>query len=228
METIARTTDQTLATLASLPIRASKEGESLKLLPAEPPRKPCETSWQKKWLKLNFHHPKIQAMADRAEAFCGRWYRFSPTPALLVLVGEPNCGKTHTARAIYQFARSTAFQAFVAGKGKTWGKRIPALEFMRWPEIVDDFKNGNYGTVNDMIDTDLLVLDDVGAEHDPSKSAASKLCQILSRRERKFTVLTSNVPPTQWPERFDTRIADRLIRNSEVIDLFGVPSYATL
>jgi DNA replication protein DnaC len=92
--------------------------------------------------------------------------------------------------------------------------------------VVDDFKGGDYSVLGDMFEVDLLVIDDIGAEHDPSKSGVNKLCQILSRRETKFTVITSNISPAHWPERFDTRIADRLLRNSEVIELWSVPSYA--
>ncbi len=110
------------------------------------------------------------------------------------------------------------------------GGRVPSATFSRWAETVDDFKKdeklGRAGILPELMDADLLLLDDVGADDDPWKVGVNKLCQILNRRETKFTVITTNFPPDQWPQRFDTRIADRLLRNSEVVDLFGVPSYA--
>ena len=80
--------------------------------------------------------------------------------------------------------------------------------------------------MTDCLESSLLVLDDIGAENDPWKIAADRLCQILSRRERKFTVLTTNIKPADWPVKFDGRINDRLLRNSCIVDLTGVPSFA--
>lgn len=146
---------------------------------------------------------------------------------MLVLVGESGCGKTHVARAIARYAAVAGFTALEKGRGKTWSDHIPSSAFYAWSEITDGFKAGDYSTVQDMMDADLLVLDDVGAEHDPSKNATAKLCQILSRREKKFTVITTNIKPEEWPTSFDTRVADRLLRNSKIILLFGVESYTT-
>jgi DNA replication protein DnaC len=55
---------------------------------------------------------------------------------------------------------------------------------------------------------------------------ADKLCQVMERRRHEFTVITTNISPAQWNQRFDIRIADRLMRSSTIIDLTGVPSYA--
>jgi DNA replication protein DnaC len=49
---------------------------------------------------------------------------------------------------------------------------------------------------------------------------------VLSRREQQFTVITTNIAPDNWNTRFDIRIADRLMRNTNVVDLSGVPSFA--
>jgi len=99
--------------------------------------------------------------------------------------------------------------------------------FVRWPETTQEVDRGEYEWLfEEMMSVDLLVIDDAGAENDPWKKAANKLCQILSRREQKFTVITTNIKVESWPERFDTRIADRLFRNSQLVDLFGVESYS--
>jgi DNA replication protein DnaC len=165
-------------------------------------------------------------MAQTAEKFCGRWFVNNTDRSLLVLCGESGCGKTHTAKAIFRFAQLASLKAYETGKWELG--RVPTSFFVSWPEATDGFKSGEYGAMEDMMKDDLIVLDDLGAEHDPSKNAVNKLCQVLSRRERKFTVVTTNIKPEEWSDRFDVRIADRLLRNSQVINLFAVDSYAML
>jgi DNA replication protein DnaC len=82
--------------------------------------------------------------------------------------------------------------------------------------------------MQDCIDASLLALDDVGAETDRHHVGTGKLCQILSRRERRFTIVTTNIQPDFWEVKFDRRVSDRFLRNSIVVDLSAVPSYGTL
>lgn len=168
-------------------------------------------------------------MANVAEKFCGRWYRCDRGNSLLVLAGDTNCGKTHTAAKIHRFGMACGQKAFDAGAGKTWtGASIPSVSFFRWPEVADQIRAKDHSPVDDLKEVDLAILDDVGAENDPFKEVANVLCQVLTRRERKFTVITTNIRPEEWTERFDSRITDRMLRNSVVVDLFGLPSYAMI
>lgn len=184
----------------------------------------CKTKWQQKWIDLDIIHPKLQELADLSAAFCGRWYGNIPDKSLLVISGETGCGKTHVARKIYDFCKQAGMNAMVNGK---WGEtKLPDSTFISWPEAANQFNEKNIALMRDAIECELCVLDDVGAENDPWKICADKLCQILSRRERKFTVLTTNIPPKDWAQSFDIRINDRLLRNSIVMDLTGVGSYA--
>ena len=163
-------------------------------------------------------------MADAAQAFCGRWVSNENTPSLLVLVGDSGCGKTHVAKAIYWFCNSASSLAFKGGK---WGhEKKPDTKYVAWPATVAAMKQKFDGGFEDALAASLSVLDDVGAENDPWAEGKDKLCQILSRREKMFTVLTTNAAPDSWAQRFDTRIADRLMRNSVIVDLAGVQSYA--
>lgn len=185
---------------------------------------PCNTKWQQKWLGLDIVHPDIQRLADEAEAFCGRWAKNVREKSLLVIVGAYGSGKTHTARQIFKFCFCTA--AYVFEKGK-WGKdKVPSSLYIPWPEVVAHFMEKNFSIMESAFDSDLLVIDDIGAENDPFKIGADKLCQILSRRENAFTVVTTNIAPENWTERFDGRVNDRLLRNSVIVDISGVGSYA--
>ena len=215
---------KTLGTLAPLPRRQLLERKLPTKLPAKVIQNPCRKQWQQKWLCLDVTHPQIQTLADEAERFAGRWFKNIPRPAMLVLAGNSGTGKTHVAEKVLNFCNQAAFTAFESG---SWGENhIPSSLYLSWPETTDAFKSGLYGVLQDCFTVDLLILDDIGAEHDPSKNATDKLCQILTRRENKFTLVTTNIIPSVWPERFDIRVADRLLRNSIIIDLTAVESYA--
>jgi DNA replication protein DnaC len=184
----------------------------------------CSSKWQEKWLRLNVVAPEIQTLATAAESFCGRWYSNTPERTLLVIVGSFGSGKTHTAKAIHKFCVSASISAF---ETKKWGEhRFPTAAYISWPEAASAFAEKQFGLMEDAMENDLVILDDIGAENDPWKVSADKLCQILSRREKKFTVVTTNIPPVNWFEKFDGRINDRLMRNSVVCDISKVPSYA--
>lgn len=184
---------------------------------------PCATPWQRKWLELDVVHPRIQEMATAAEAFCRNWVSNEKSPGLLVLCGNTGTGKTHTARAISHYCTKASMTAFERG---AWGTRsLPSTFYLAWPEAANQFNDKNFSAITDATENDLVTLDDVGAENDPWKICADKLCQILSRRENKFTVLTTNIQVEDWPAVFDVRISDRLWRNSKVVNLAAVPSY---
>jgi hypothetical protein len=193
-------------------------------MPKGRPMNPCRNKWQQKWIGLDVVHPSLQGLADAAEKFCARWFENSPFKTLLVISGETGSGKTRTARKIYDFCRRAGSLAFESGK---WGTaKFPDAAFISWPEACNQFNDKNLSLLDDANNSDLVVLDDVGAENDPWKICSDKLCQILSRREKRFTVITTNVPPANWSTAFDIRINDRLLRNSVVVDLTGVSSYA--
>lgn len=183
---------------------------------------PCKTNWQNKWLKLDCYRPEIQDLATKVEAFCGRWFKGDRKESLLILIGSSNCAKTHCAKSVFKFARNMGQASFSIRKDSFV---VPGSAMFRWPEIVDGFKNGDYSVMDDLFLTDLIVLDDLGAEHDPSKMATNKLCQVMSRREKTFTMITTNVKPDEWAQAFDTRTADRFLRNSVIVDLTGLESY---
>ncbi len=190
----------------------------------KPMNSPLKTAWQRKWIALDAGHPQLQKLADEAESFCARWFSNSPEKSLLVIVGNFGSGKSHTAKAIFKFCLHAAMASFEARK---WpGSAFPTCHFLQWPEVADEFGSRNFSAMTDALETALLVIDDAGAENDPWKVCADKLCQILTRRERMFTVLTTNIQPGEWAEKFDGRIADRLFRNSVIVDLTGVPSYS--
>lgn len=186
---------------------------------------PLRTEWQRKWIGLQVTHPKIQKLADAAAGFCGRWVEQMPNERLLFIGGVSGTGKTHTAEAIISYCRQSCHLAMKnMPRNRT---QTPSVASWRWPELANEFRDKNISALPDLFETDCILLDEVGAEDDPFKVVADKLCQALSRREQKFTVITSNLMPPAFAE-IDPRIGDRFLRNAKVIDLTGVQSFTEL
>lgn len=146
---------------------------------------------------------------------------------LLLLAGSNGTAKTHCAKAV------RAWLALV-GHGKQYvnpdePNHIRHLDclFWHWPRLLDTFKNGGWDAIEDMFTATVLIIDDLGAGHDPSGVGTDKLCQVLSKREKMWTLITTNVMPPAWEESFDRRVASRFMRNSTLVDLSDVPDFST-
>lgn len=164
-------------------------------------------------MKLRLHHAKLLALRDASYDFCSALYHHPSEGRLLVLLGGSGNGKTMAAKAMFDW--------WNRGRQLGSGRAI----FANWPEVVDGFKQGRWRVIEDFVSCFFLVLDDIGAEHDPSKIGVEKLYQILNRRENMFTVISTNNLPEEWEDRFERRVSSRMFRNSTHIDLSAVPDY---
>lgn len=163
---------------------------------------------------------------DSAHSFAGRFFRADFNRCVIVLHGQPGCGKTHILRKLREFARAISVTAWSDGG---WGRsRPPRSAFYSWPEVCAEINRKDFGSCDDMAALDFVGIDDIGAENDDFKKSTEVLCRILSGRERKFTGITTNIEPAAWDQRFDERVADRLQRNSVIVDMSKVPSFATV
>ncbi len=129
----------------------------------------------------------------------------------------------------HSFCDGAIFDAFHRNHGDNgWAgfHRIPSVLWASWPSVAASVLSKSYEVLEDMLQVDCLFLDDIGAENDAFKIASDRLCQVLSKRERKFTMITTNISPEDWGEKFDVRIEDRLLRNSVIVDMTEVPSYS--
>lgn len=183
-------------------------------------------TWLDKWLRLRSHHPQLRELENEVYRFCvafgkhpGRGYR-------LIIHGENGTGKSHSARAICRWAQLLATRLPIVATSNWFGS--PKSHCVLWPEICTELKEGRWTLLNDLVGTNLLCLDDVGAEHDTTGFAKEKLCWLLERREFMWTVLTTNIKPEEWSLRFERRIASRLIRNSRIVSLDQVPDFSSL
>lgn len=157
---------------------------------------------------------------------CSDYAKNPASGRTIVLFGENGSGKSHIAKAVVAWAKRIAFKIPAVRNGlDEFG---PAgVMFAHWPNIVDGFKANEWEILSDFMNPALLVLDDIGAAHDPSTVGAEKLYILLNHREKKWNIVTTNFAPGAWDEKFDRRIASRLFRNAQHIDLSQVPDYST-
>lgn len=179
--------------------------------------------WLDKWLRIKAHHPQLEQLEESVYRFCCDYARSPRRGRRIVIFGENGSGKSHAAKAVNHWANRIAMQIPLVDAET--GVRLADSSLVNWPRIVDGFKNGQWD-LEDLFDAALLIIDDIGAEHDPSRVGIEKLYLLLERRAQKWTILTTNIPPMNWESKFERRIADRLFRNCEHIDLTEVPSYS--
>lgn len=167
-------------------------------------------------------------MADEIYQFAGDIHRSPSRGKLLVMYGPNGCGKTHAARALNHWFKQVRMQIGpMSVRTDEGGEDAKLVEsrFVNWAECVDGIKKDQWLVFDHLANECLAILDDIGAEHDPSGIGREKLYMILSRRETMHTIITTNFAPSEWPKKFENRIASRLFRNSVHVDLTQVPDY---
>lgn len=182
--------------------------------------------WLDKWLCLRKTHNQLTVLEDAVWRFAAEYAKRPWSGRTLVIYGENGCGKTKTAKAMHRWAISIAKLIPTVNSDET--VRLSTVEFAHWPSVVDGFKKQEFDKTDELRDCELCVIDDIGAEHDPSGFGREQLYLILCRREFRWNILTTNLPPGEWESRLERRIASRLFRNAQHIDLSNVPDYGTL
>jgi DNA replication protein DnaC len=134
----------------------------------------------------------------------------------LTLLGKSGVGKTHLSKRILALWRSETGWRKIKGKGGEFFT-LGESAFKSWRLLVDRVRNGGYGEVQDIIEMPFVVIDDIGAEHDPNGFAKSILDKIADARLRKWTVFTCNLSLEQIAKDIDPRISSRMIRGENKV-----------
>lgn len=227
MQTIAEPLKATLETLDALPTKPTTPSSLANWLQSDRSR-----AWWSKWIGLDTRHSEtLRLLQSDVMSFChGIWTcprRRGPLEGrLLVLCGPNGTGKTHAAKGVYRWACKVGRTKTVISEEDA--VRPVSAEFRYWPGLLDVMRSGDWQACEPLFGADVVVIDDIGAAHDPSKFGMDKLGQLISARENHWTLLTTNIVPAAWPVDFDQRIASRLCRNATVIDLCDVPDYSTV
>lgn len=166
-------------------------------------------------------------MALAVSAWCQHLFTNNRrTSNLLVLCGDPGTGKSHVLNRAFWFCEDEAINAYTHG---FWHSPFTHTYCM-WPGMVSELEMVGDECVDkweEVLHCDAACIDDAGSEVDRYKSGqpTELLCRVLSMRERKFTILTTNIAPENWVKRWDQRVADRLMRGSVIAQTFGVTPF---
>lgn len=131
----------------------------------------------------------------------------------LTLSGQSGIGKTHLSKAVLQqFLDQNRFERF---PDYEHNRIVGNTEwYCDWRKFADDIRSGSYERlVEDACDEWFVIIDDFGAERDPSGFVAAAADRILNGRRDKWTLITTNLSLKDIGERMDVRIASRLIRD---------------
>ncbi len=218
-----RLLEANLARLKEAATRKSRERDERRAKPIV-----CSPEWRAKHLGLSEHCVDLVKAAESAEMFAKKFCRDirrrdDGTPRTwLVLVGENGVGKTHIAEKLYAYAGGIRMTAWDMG----YWDHPPSRVWVDWPDLVASDVDGIW---QDAVEADFLVVDEIGAEVDRYGKGVpiDRLRSLLSKRENKWTVVTTNTPADAWATRWDKRVADRLRRCSKPVDLSKVEPWST-
>ena len=97
--------------------------------------------------------------------------------------------------------------------------RIPqckVIGFTYWPTLLRKIRQDGYGFINQAIETEILFIDDLGAEY-KTVFDVSAFNEIFNNRLGKWTSITSNLSLEKLYDEFDARIISRLNREKNEI-----------
>lgn len=149
-------------------------------------------------------------------------------PIWLTLAGRSGCGKTMLAREVFKWVQTylRCYRASISGNhavevpadwpGTTiWQSR--QLDFIEAQTFATTLRRQGYGILDDLVRSHFLVIDDMGAERDPSGFITEQWTQLLNRRLGKWTLITTNLYGDHLSESHDERIADRMTRDGNML-----------
>lgn len=172
---------------------------------------------------LTFDDPELERMKAAAESFVDDM-RYGEPPRWVSFLGSSGAGKTMLAKWIKSiFKRDLDWKVDWPATEKTKTASQPFGRIIRhrggyqtWAGIARNLREQEYRMFDDLCALTFLVVDDIGAEHG-SDFINSKLYELCSRRENKWTVFTGNLSLGDIEQRIDSRIASRMIRHGSVV-----------
>ncbi len=175
----------------------------------------------------------LQTMLHECKQFVSDILTGQP-PRWLFLCGRSGCGKTHLAKRIADFIQKFGEWAYMK-HGLPVANPIPGGDpirswtyaqcgplFVKWAQLVDSARDGDYDPYKTASTDWFKVVDDVGAEgfgqdRKPTAFVVNQLGKLCDARMGKWTVFTSNHMLDDFNNHFDARIASRMLRDGNVL-----------
>ena len=147
-------------------------------------------------------------------------------PRWLSLLGSCGVGKTHCAKHVFRWLHGTGRLGW-----QGWGAVGCPWEYdpylVHWPTHLQKLRNGKASLRhNDMFRWPFLVIDEVTPDSDKWGPAANALVNLLSARDGRWVMLTSNMSFEDL-EKLDPRIASRLIRGGSEVATVKTRDFST-
>lgn len=159
---------------------------------------------------------QILAIRDRCYAFIDHFS--DPNPANLYFFGSAGTGKTF-------MAKSVGLELIKKGYTVLYLSSPTLFDVIRKARFSSD--NGEWdATYRDLVETQLLILDDLGTEPASDARYAEFLTLLEARKARSSqhiarTIISSNLHPRQIYQAYNERIASRIVGEFETLKFFG-------
>lgn len=153
---------------------------------------------------------KMSAVLSRARAYATD---FSPEEsASLLFMGGTGLGKTHISSSIAKCVLDKGYSVFYNSAQNI----ISTFERERFTREGEGLESDKF------FNTDLLIIDDLGAEM-PGKSSVSSFYTVINTRmiASKPTIISTNLTPQQLQSSYDERIVSRILGEYSVFVFEG-------
>lgn len=143
---------------------------------------------------------RMESVLAYCREYASDFGRRSPS---LLLYGKTGLGKTHLSLAIAGKAVEKGYGVIYSSAQNLFNK----LE-------KEKFGKSDSGTLDSMLESDLLIIDDLGAEF-TTQFTVSALYNLVNSRELegKPTIISTNLTPEQLTSAYGERIASRILSN---------------
>lgn len=192
---------------------------------------PLNTAWQRLHLRMENIHPQIQKAADEIEGWFIRLRLGRKDRRHLIITGPTGAGKTRLATNLKRVVAASVHGFYPSSAwthppiiAESEFSKLAAMEDLAWRDWWKDHVSDIGGCG---LRAEILFLEDVGAEVDRFKTGepAARLTHIFNEFKNDWLVVTTNVPVPDFANRWDSRVADRMFRNSVRIYMDKVPPF---
>ncbi|MDR1928036.1 MAG: ATP-binding protein, partial [Oscillospiraceae bacterium] len=123
-------------------------------------------------------------------------------------------GKTHLSLAIAQQVLAKGF-GVIYGSAQNLFSRLERERFARFGENTGEAEQA-------LLECDLLILDDLGAEFSTSFTVSALYNLLNTRLNRALpTIINTNLDARQREEKYSERVTSRIIGNYQTLRFFG-------